>query len=262
MKYISLCRVETYLPIEKLKLHPDNPRQISKEKLEALKQSIIDKGFYQPILVWKKGNIILAGNHRYMAVKELVREGYEFNSWTGKEKHVLPVVIEDVTDEMAESILFESNNHYAEWIEEKLAEAIAKAQEAGRDVEGFGFDKEYVDVLLKTALSDAEGIITDRKVEPVDYDEIEGAIGDHDEFESLILPRPVYETAVELLAKVAKGLNKEWSEGDSYAEAMGALCQFAREKGIEELWLKPKSKLRKSKESASLSKAPTKRLDA
>lgn len=249
MSQVELCRVNSYLPIESLKLHPDNPRQISKERLQELKKSIVEKGFYQPILVWKKDNIILAGNHRYMAVKELIREGYEFNSKT--DKHVLPVVIEDVDDVTAEAILFETNNHYAEWIDEKLAEALVTARDAGRDIGAFGFDPEHVDVLLKTALSDAESITGgERKIDPVDYSEISGAvIGESDEFESIVLPKPVYEQVVELLGQIAKGLNAEWKEGDSLAEASQALVQFAKTKGVDELWTSVSSKKSRTKKS-------------
>lgn len=41
---VDLCKVNTYLPIKKLKFHPDNPRTIQPDRLEALKRSITDKG--------------------------------------------------------------------------------------------------------------------------------------------------------------------------------------------------------------------------
>ena len=233
---IQLCKVTDYLPIEKLKLHQNNPRQISREKLTELKNSIIEKGFYQPILIWKKDNTILAGNHRFLAVQELIREGYAFNS--GKSKHVLPVVIEDMSDEMAEAILYETNNHYADWVEDKLADALKIAKEAGRDIGKFGFDSEYVDILLSSALADAAPI-TDRKLE-TEFDPSGDVIGERDEFESIVLSKPIYEQAVELLSQIAVGLNPEWTERDSLGQAVQALCQFAREKGVEELWATPK----------------------
>jgi len=239
---IRLCPVKQFLPVRKLKLHPNNPRQISKERLEELKQSIVNKGFYQPILVWKKGGVILAGNHRYLAVMELRREGYVFNSPDGQED-VLPVVIEDVDEKMANAILFESNNHYAEWIEERLSKALAEAKASGQAIDEFGFDPEYVEILLKAALADAEGVTGDdsRKIDPVNLEDVVGAIGERDEFESIVLPKPVYEMTTELLGQIAKGLNPSWAPGNSYVEAIQALCQFARQKGIDELWTKKPS---------------------
>jgi hypothetical protein len=244
---IKLCPVKQFLSIRKLKLHPNNPRQISKERLEELKQSIVNKGFYQPILVWKKGGVILAGNHRYLAVMELRREGYVFNSPDGQED-VLPVVIEDVDEKMAQAILFESNNHYAEWVEERLSKALAEAKASGASIDEFGFDPEYVEILLKAAVADANGVIDDnRKIDPVNLDDVAGAIGERDEFESIVLPKPVYEMTTELLGQIAKGINPEWKPGNSYTESVQALCQFAREKGIEELWMKKPSKSSKEK---------------
>ena len=238
---IHLCPVKQYLPVKKLKLHPNNPRQISKERLEELKRSIVNKGFYQHILVWKKGGVILAGNHRYLAVMELRREGYVFNSPDGQED-VLPVVVEDVGEEMAQAILFESNNHYAEWVEDRLSKAIFDAKTAGAKIEEFGFDKEYIDILLKAALVEAEGIVEATKSDLPSVDDLSAIAGERDEFESLILPKPVYDMAAELLAQIAKGINPAWEHGNSYTEAFQALCQFARQKGVEELWIKKPSK--------------------
>lgn len=155
-KKIELCGVKNYIAVEDLQFYPNNPRKISEVRLEQMKKSIVQKGFYEPILVWSKDNIILAGNHRTKAVLELIAEGYEFDSPDGKKKGVLPVVIEDVSDEVAEEILFETNNHYAEWVEDKLQAALTEAQQAGRNIEGFGFTAEEVDLLVIKAIEEAK----------------------------------------------------------------------------------------------------------
>jgi len=243
-KEIKLCKVKDYVPIEDLAIHPDNPRHISKERLTDLKHSILTKGFYEPILVWKKNGTILSGNHRYLAVKELISEGYSFNSPEG-EGHVLPVVLVNVNEAKARAILFETNNHYAEWVDEKLAEALKEARENGEDTTGYGFTTEYVDVMLKSALTDAEAVVD--KTPPTDeLVDAEDAIGDSDEFDSVILKKPVYEQVTELLSQIAKGINPEWEHGDSLDEAAQALCQFAREKGVEKLWTKKSTVTRKA----------------
>jgi ParB-like chromosome segregation protein Spo0J len=226
---IELCKVQHYVAVDKLKTHPDNPRTIKIDRLEALKDSIIQKGFYQPILVWKKNGVVLAGNHRLMAVRELIAEGYEFKSPDGKGP-VLPVVIEDVEDDVAEAILFETNNSYADWVEDKLRSALEKAEADGHSVIDFGFTQDFVDNLLNSALKDADDIAkeSERDIEPVDADKLASALAE-EEFESLILPKASYERLMALLGEVAKTLDKEWIEGDPLAPAVDALCQAAFE---------------------------------
>lgn len=159
MKAINVCEVENYKAIKDLKFHPDNPRNITRERLDDLKRSIVEKGFYQPILVWTKDNIVLAGNHRLKASLELLDEGYTFKG-PGKLKNVLPVVIEDVSEEMANALLFDTNNSYADWVQDQLKSALADAQGAGRDLKQYGFSDNQISDLLNKALKDAEGIKT------------------------------------------------------------------------------------------------------
>lgn len=167
---ILVCDVATYLPINKLNFHPSNPRRIRPDRLELLKDSIVEKGFYQPILVWKKKNIVLAGNHRLLAVQELIKDGYEFVTSDGKHKDHLPVVVEDVSDEVAEAILYETNNLYAEWVEDKLREAIIAIESAGRSPIKYGFEQSEVDRLLASAIKDADDAI-DKIEDEFDSDE-------------------------------------------------------------------------------------------
>lgn len=152
---IQLCAVKQYVKISRLKIHPNNPRSITDERLQQLKQSIIKKGFYEPILVWKKGNVILSGNHRYMAAQELLKEGWEFTGPMG-ETEVLPVVIEDMPYSKAEAILFEANNHYSTWIEDKLKKAVNEAVAFGSDAKDFGFDSNELKRMLDSAVKDVE----------------------------------------------------------------------------------------------------------
>lgn len=233
---INLCKVNQYIEIKKLKFHPKNPRTIEPARLEQLKDSIIKKGFYQPILVWKKGGVVLAGNHRLMAAKQLEQEGWEFVSPDGK-TGVLPVVVEDVDAEIAEAILFETNNTYAHWIEEKLAQAIQEAEAAGRPIKGYGFDDAEVDRLLKAAIEEAEETIEvmahDRK-KGDGLPDVPEELAEVEEFESLILPKKQYRQLRELLAEISKTLAPEWHDGDSLAEAVVALVQAADEVKIIE----------------------------
>lgn len=170
---IELCKVKEYLPINKIKLHPENPRTITRERLDSLKKSILKKGFYQPILIWKRNGVVLSGNHRLIAVKELQEEGYTFHLPSG-EKNVLPVVIEECSQEIAEAILFETNNSYASWIEEKLMSALDKVDEIA--LEDYGFSPEQLDSMIRKASLDVDkelekarkeiGEVIPEKIEP------------------------------------------------------------------------------------------------
>lgn len=161
-KIVSLCAVKDYIDIDKLQFYPNNPRKISLERLNLMKESIQAKGFYEPILVRKKGNIILSGNHRTRAVLEMIDDGYEFTAPDGT-KGVLPVVIADVDDETAEAILFETNNHYAEWVEDQLQKALTEANEAGKNISAFGFTQDDIDKYVMKATEEAKTTVAEHE---------------------------------------------------------------------------------------------------
>ena len=154
---IKTCKVANYVSVKKLKHHPQNEelRAITPERMQSLKDSIVKKGFYEPILVWKKGGFVLAGNQRLKAVKELIEEGYELVTPDGK-KNELPVVIEDVDEKMALQILHQANNHHGDWVQQKLLEAIKDAGEMGISVEDLGYTEDYYKQIMKDATASAE----------------------------------------------------------------------------------------------------------
>jgi len=155
---IETCVVKNYIDIGELRYHPRNSelRKISDDRFMDLKKSILDKGFYEPILIWKK-NIILAGNHRVRAIKQLIKEGHTVDSPDGENR--LPVVYEDCSEETALAILFESNNHYAEWIDDKLKEALKESDRL--DLKSYGFANHEIDSMVREASA---------RVDPVDID--------------------------------------------------------------------------------------------
>jgi DNA modification methylase len=161
-KTIPLCAVKDYIDIDRLNFYPNNPRKISPERLSLMKASIQEKGFYEPILIRKKGNIILSGNHRTRAVLEMIDDGYEFVAPDGS-KGVLPVVIADVDDETAEAILFETNNHYAEWVEDQLQRALTEANEAGKNIKSFGFTQDDIDRYVIKATEEAKTTVAEHE---------------------------------------------------------------------------------------------------
>lgn len=69
-------RLET-VKIEDL-VSPDyNPRYISDEEMEKLKRSITELGYSEPIIVNDVNNVIISGNQRARALKELGTEEIE-----------------------------------------------------------------------------------------------------------------------------------------------------------------------------------------
>jgi DNA modification methylase len=170
---ISVCSVRHYMPIDKMKTHPNNPRTITIERKNQLRESILSKGIYQPFLVWKRNGFTLAGNHRLEICRELIAEGYVFRNKKGEE-NVLPIVLEDCTDEQAQAILFETNNTYATWVEDKLREALEAAEPS--QISDWGFTTEQVDQIVASAIKEAESIQADEvevtKVAPCDDEDI------------------------------------------------------------------------------------------
>lgn len=179
---IKTCKVANYVPVKKLKFHPQNEelRSISDERLNDLKESLIKKGFYEPILVWKKNGYVLAGNQRLRAARELIEEGYKFVTPDGKVNE-LPVVIEDVDEKMAMQILHQANNHHGSWVQQKLAEAIKEAEGLGIAVTDLGYTKEEYDKILAEAMAMASKATSETE----DIDE-EGVAGFSEKFTIII----------------------------------------------------------------------------
>ena len=55
--------------VDSIKLDPTNPNEMSKEKMEALRKIMKEKGFLQPILI-DQDSTMIDGEHRYIIYKE------------------------------------------------------------------------------------------------------------------------------------------------------------------------------------------------
>lgn len=86
----------------------DNPRKITKEALQKLKQRITDRGFHDVIVV-DSDNTILSGNQRKKALDEL-----------GIQEVTVLVPDRKLTEEEIKQIALESNLNDGEWDFEKL----------------------------------------------------------------------------------------------------------------------------------------------
>lgn len=241
-KKIDVCRVEHYRKIKDLEVHPDNPRTISRDRLNDLKDSIIKKGFYEPILIWNEK--VISGNHRLIAVRELIKEG-----WKIGEDNSLPVVIEECSEDMAKQILFETNNRYAEWIDEKVREALNAADKA--DLAGFGFSSAELDIWIDKAEGEARSTmetiysdldedddsdwldLPDEKVAPEAKVTDKVTSREYEQQKALVLPQSTYNKFIQLLLNVAKQAESSWKEGDDIAIVIDLLCDYLDDEPVE-----------------------------
>ena len=97
--------------IKDLKEHEKNPRKITKDQMEKLKQSLKSFNYVETIVI-NLDNTILAGHMRIKALKALGR---------GKEEIEVRVPNRQLTPKEAEEYLIRSNKNSGEWDWERLA---------------------------------------------------------------------------------------------------------------------------------------------
>jgi hypothetical protein len=99
-----------------------NPRKITPEKFEALKESIKHDGFLEPIVVQKKGLRIIGGHQRLKAVKEICVE----ESVATPE---LPCIVLDINDKGAKRLNIKLNKIQGEFEARMLGELLVDLYE-------------------------------------------------------------------------------------------------------------------------------------
>ena len=106
-----------------------NPRQITDDEMEKLKNGINEFGYVAPIIVNKHNNHIIGGNQRYKALKSL---GYTD----------VDVVFVDEQDSNREKALnIALNKISGEWDYDKLQEVLQELELSPLNVELTGFDE-------------------------------------------------------------------------------------------------------------------------
>lgn len=224
-KKIRVCEGPAYLPLQYLKQHPDNPREISRDDLDDLKASIIAKGLYRPFLVWSKGNAVLSGNKRFEALCELKREGFEVPQ--------VPIVYYSNPDPiMAKKILVESNTHKGTWVDEMLDRIIKEGEEAGAKASDFGMSQAEVDKLVVESTKEAEEAVDDRDLDKAYREPGDTPPKERERDQPLILTADLHKQYMEVLEGIATAMNEDWREGDSIIEAATALIQSIHEYDI------------------------------
>lgn len=152
--------------INEVKLNPNNPRLIKDDKFKKLCQSIKDFPEMlelRPIVV-NKDMIILGGNMRYKAAKEIgLKE--------------IPVTIADLTEDQQREFLIKDNTSGGEWDWEVLAnEWNSEELEAwGLDIPTFDLNNENEKNDLSNNLETnyrIEVILSDEKTQELLYNEL------------------------------------------------------------------------------------------
>ncbi len=102
-----------YRKIEDLKLWDENPRTITSENFERLKNHVKKLGQYKPIII-NQDNVVVGGNMRVLAMRDL------------KIKEVWVTVV--TTKSRAEMLEYamSDNENFGDWDEEKLAEMLSE----------------------------------------------------------------------------------------------------------------------------------------
>jgi ParB-like chromosome segregation protein Spo0J len=99
-----------------------NPRKITAERFEALKESIRIDGFLEPLVVQKKGLGIIGGHQRLRAIKELCVEA-------GEATPEIPCILLDITDRDAKRLNIKMNKIQGEFEARMLGELLVDIYE-------------------------------------------------------------------------------------------------------------------------------------
>ena len=115
-----MSKALTYYPIAKLVEWKHNPRTIDEDDKERLKKQLLDLGQYKPIIIVEEDSyaIVLGGNMRLTALRELVDEGHdEFaNVWVS--------IVEADTDERKLKYALSDNDRAGRYNEDQLATLV------------------------------------------------------------------------------------------------------------------------------------------
>lgn len=104
-----------------------NPRRISPEKYDALKENITTEGFVEPLVVQKKGLRLIGGHQRLRAVKELAIEA-------GSIPPDLPCTVLDIDDVRAKKLNIKLNSLTGEFEARMLGELLVDLYESPASV--------------------------------------------------------------------------------------------------------------------------------
>jgi len=125
------------VPLDRLQVWSENPRRITRERLEDLKLALTadpEMLWAKPLLALPDGTVIW-GNMRLLAARDL--------GWT-----TIPVLRVDLDRERARVWALRDNRAYGEWDEPALAELLAELAAEGIDLALTGFSGKDLDRIL------------------------------------------------------------------------------------------------------------------
>lgn len=144
------------LPADRLNPAPYNPRKIIRSKIEGLKQAIKAFGFIHPMVVQRKGWVIVGGHARYISLKEICfAEGVPLPK--------IPCYVLDLTDRQAKQLNIALNNLDGEFDIKLLSSLISSIEKETKispeEASIMGMDDE--DILGHLRRSEPETLIKD-----------------------------------------------------------------------------------------------------
>ena len=129
--------------VKDLKYAPYNPRKISDEMLNKLKQSIEEFGYVEPIVVNKRTRHVVGGNQRLKALEDLGIEEVE-------------AVFVDLDDAREKALNIALNKITGEWDYPKLKDLLEELDTGEIDIELTGFDMVEIEDLMNQVHVEAE----------------------------------------------------------------------------------------------------------
>ena len=142
------------IQISKLKPNPKNPRRITEESMDTLRNSIEQLrslGKHKPIII-DEDNVILAGNQRYAAYNELGIKKVHISRFTKKEydeevknRKELGTYNGETYEDLCDEIMIKDNISAGQWEWEMLHQDYDENKLMEFGLEGFGghdFDPE------------------------------------------------------------------------------------------------------------------------
>lgn len=134
------------LPIEKLNAAPYNPRIDLKpgdKEYEKLKKSILTFGYIDPIIVNKRGHVVVGGHQRLKILQAMGHKTVE-------------VSLVDLPLDQEKALNIALNKTGGDWDLPKLQDLLAELQQTNLDIEITGFDDLEIENLLASVLDEEE----------------------------------------------------------------------------------------------------------
>lgn len=153
------------LPIEKLNAASYNPRIDLKpgdKDYEKLKKSILTFGYIDPIIVNKRGHVVVGGHQRLKILQAMGHKTVE-------------VSLVDLPLDQEKALNIALNKTGGDWDLPKLQDLLAELQQTNLDIELTGFDDLEIEELLASVLGDEEADPPKKQAVEDDFDAEEEA---------------------------------------------------------------------------------------